>query len=163
MPQLRRRNVLWEDLPPPRGFSTPMLSQCFPGKSAPIVEAFPFLPRKRKRSASLESRKNLLIFPTCSLHSQASWRVTRTSPSQLIPTIRTRKKAAHHIGGVVTLHGFSLLCFSFFPCYVFADKMPVEKRDSIISEKKISPNGQGLYFPLRPPSETVFFSLRTTS
>lgn len=38
----------------------------------------------------------------------------------------------------------------FFPCYVFADKMPVEKRDSIISEKKISPNGQGLYFPFQP-------------
>lgn len=47
----------------------------------------------------------------------------------------------------VLLHGFSLLCYSFIPCYVFADKMPVEKRDSIISDKKISPNGQGLYFP----------------
>lgn len=27
------------------------------------------------------------------------------------------------------------------------EKLPLEKRDSIISEKKISPNGQGLYFP----------------
>lgn len=44
---------------------------------------------------------------------------------------------------------FSVMLF-FFPCYVFADKMPVEKRDSIISDKKISPNGQGLYFSIQP-------------
>lgn len=52
------------------------------------------------------------------------------------------------------LHGFSRLCYSFFSCYVFADKMPVEKRDSIISEKKISPNGQGLYFLFQPPNRS---------
>lgn len=45
----------------------------------------------------------------------------------------------------------AVMLFFFFPCYVFADKMPVEKRDSIISDKKISPNGQGLYFPLPNP------------
>lgn len=57
--------------------------------------------------------------------------------------------------GVLSLisHGFSLFCYSFFPCYVFADKMPAEKRDSIISEKKISPNGQGLYFHFHPSDE----------
>jgi hypothetical protein len=41
-----------------------------------------------------------------------------------------------------------LLCYSFFR-YVFTgsnnEKLPLEKRDSIISEKKISPSGQGLY------------------
>lgn len=47
------------------------------------------------------------------------------------------------------LHGCYVIFF--FPCYVFADKMPVEKRDSIISDKKISPNGQGLYIPLQNP------------
>lgn len=41
----------------------------------------------------------------------------------------------------------------FFFRYVFTgsnnEKLPLEKRDSIISEKKISPNGQGgLYFGL---------------
>lgn len=44
---------------------------------------------------------------------------------------------------VFVILSFSLLCF--------ADKMPVEKRDSIISDKKISPNGQGLYFHLPFP------------
>lgn len=47
---------------------------------------------------------------------------------------------------------FSFTLF-FFPCYVFADKMPVEKRDSIISEKKISPNGQGLYLLFQPKNK----------
>lgn len=66
----------------------------------------------------------------------------------------------------------AVMLFFFFPCYVFADKMPVEKRDSIISDKKISPNGQGLYFPLpksakdarEPPPPSIlcsgFFSKR---
>lgn len=48
----------------------------------------------------------------------------------------------------VYVHGFAVMFFSFV-FYVFTgsnvEKMPLEKRDSIISEKKISPNGQGLY------------------
>lgn len=43
----------------------------------------------------------------------------------------------------------SVMLFFLFFVYVFTgsnnDKLPLEKRDSIISEKKISPNGQGLY------------------
>lgn len=48
----------------------------------------------------------------------------------------------------VYVHGFAVMFF-FLSIYVFTgsniEKLPLEKRDSIISEKKISPNGQGLY------------------